>query len=230
MEEEPVGHQLWINPFRRELLRQRLPLSYVDRLACELSDHAEDLSLAGDSSAKQLGEPDDLARAAAVEFRQRHVVGRHPFIAFAVAPLVLFALVQLLLAASFAVIARCTDRVMSERALQVFRIVFLLVPAAAVPWLLLRLAASAAIKMRWRVLCCALLSTLAALHYSNLHAPVGNNPVRLAVGTAMPRTPLQLLQGITPLTLLLCSYAGHARRQPKDEYVDYPTLPMQRCS
>ena len=105
--EVKMCNQPWLDRVRERLARQALPPAYIRRFMEELSDHLEDLkeeSMEADIYSR-LGEPEQVAEAAAVTYRRRSFLGRHPaaaFLVFAVSPVisqyVLFLVFILLLA------------------------------------------------------------------------------------------------------------------------------------
>src|SRR5207244_8594532 len=88
--------QPWLEALQHEFARRKLPPSYADRLLSELSDHFHDftedrmskdaLDLQGTFA--QLGSPSDIGAQAAEQFRRQRFSGRHPFLVFAVLPIV----------------------------------------------------------------------------------------------------------------------------------------------
>jgi hypothetical protein len=89
---------------RSELVRQKLPRAYIERLLSELDDHFEDLleerstsmgaarklqTEAGQSedSRQRLGEPAQLALFAGDHYHARSFWGRHPIVTFVLGPL-----------------------------------------------------------------------------------------------------------------------------------------------
>ena len=77
---------LWLERYRQELSRRKLPPDYVERLVQELDDHFTDITEEGMSTeaivCSRLGEPEVVAAAAFHEFRQRSVLNRRPLVAF----------------------------------------------------------------------------------------------------------------------------------------------------
>jgi hypothetical protein len=88
-----MGDQPWLNRVRERLARQALPSAYIRRLMEELSDHLEDFkeeSMETDAYCR-LGEPEQVAEAAATAYRRRSFLGRHPtaaFLVFAISPVI----------------------------------------------------------------------------------------------------------------------------------------------
>jgi hypothetical protein len=86
----------WPDALRAQLNRQGLPPKHVRRLMDELADHYSDLMEEKTMNAcgtnpetveNRLGKPDELAKAAAANYRGSRFAGRHPWLAFLVAPL-----------------------------------------------------------------------------------------------------------------------------------------------
>jgi hypothetical protein len=81
----------WRDRLRHELNKRGLPATYSARLIEELTDHFadirnEDLSMDADAPENKIGSPECLAAVAEEEFRRHTFAGRHPFVAFVVAP------------------------------------------------------------------------------------------------------------------------------------------------
>jgi hypothetical protein len=87
-----------LEPLRQDLVRRGLPLDYVERVIGEMEDHladlAQDAERAGPGSdaacrptARHLGCPRRLADLVVSQFRAGSFCGRHPAIAFLLAPL-----------------------------------------------------------------------------------------------------------------------------------------------
>ncbi|MGA2258845.1 MAG: hypothetical protein ABSG53_29610 [Thermoguttaceae bacterium] len=96
-----MANPSWLDDVRKRLLRQELPLVYVQRFMEELTDHLDDLkeqSMEADAISR-LGKPDQVAEAAVTAYQRRRFFGGHPaaaFLVFGVSPPVsLFALVAI---------------------------------------------------------------------------------------------------------------------------------------
>src|SRR3712207_2350761 len=87
-----------LETLRHDLVRRGLPLDYVERVIEEMEDHLADLAheaeragpgsdAAGRPLAEHLGCPRRLAGLVVSQFRARSFCGRHPAIAFLLAPL-----------------------------------------------------------------------------------------------------------------------------------------------
>jgi hypothetical protein len=83
----------WLENVRQRLARHALPPAYVERFLGELTDHFHDLkeeNMDGDVYSR-LGEPEQVAEAAVVAYRQRSFFGKHPaaaFLVFGLSPVV----------------------------------------------------------------------------------------------------------------------------------------------
>ena len=81
----------WLDEVLNQLVKRGLPPSYVERFAGELSDHLDDFkeeNMEADVSSR-LGEPEQVVEAAAMAYRRRSFLGRHPTMAllvFAISP------------------------------------------------------------------------------------------------------------------------------------------------
>jgi hypothetical protein len=91
-----VNDPQWSESLRAELAAEGIPRRYIDRLMDELADHETDLmeektmnacATQSDTVDRRLGQPRELAQAAAVNYRKARFVGRHPWLTFLVTPL-----------------------------------------------------------------------------------------------------------------------------------------------
>ncbi len=86
-------NQSWLEEVRKQLVKQGLPPTYIQRFVEELADHLADLQeeimrTEVDVSSR-LGEAAQMADAAVVTYRQRTLIGRHPLLAFGLSPAIL---------------------------------------------------------------------------------------------------------------------------------------------
>jgi hypothetical protein len=95
-----MANRRWLEEVQERLARSALPPGYIRRFMEELSDHLQDLTEENMSTeanaSSRLGEPQEVARAAAAAYRRRSFLGRHPtaaFLVFAVSPAVSLILV-----------------------------------------------------------------------------------------------------------------------------------------
>lgn len=74
---------------RCELVRRRLPRFYVHRVMREFDDHSQDIVAEHQATPEldRLGDPRQLAKHFATEFRARHFAGRHPWLVFLLGPI-----------------------------------------------------------------------------------------------------------------------------------------------
>ncbi len=88
-----MDSQPWLDRVLEQLARHDLPPNYVQGFIEELTDHLEDLkeeSMEANASSR-LGEPKQVAEAAATAYRRRSFLGRHPtaaFLVFAISPVI----------------------------------------------------------------------------------------------------------------------------------------------
>ncbi len=99
-----MDSQPWLGKVRQRLAEHTLPPNYVQRFMEELTDHLEDLKEEGmdRNSFSRLGEPEQVAEAAAIVYRRRSFLGRHPaaaFLVFGVSPVV--SLIALFIASGY---------------------------------------------------------------------------------------------------------------------------------
>jgi hypothetical protein len=86
--ETDMGNERWLERVQEQLARQSLPSAYIRRFMEELSDHfrdfmEENMGTTIDVSTR-LGDPEQVAAAAALAYRRRSFLSRHPTAAFAV--------------------------------------------------------------------------------------------------------------------------------------------------
>jgi hypothetical protein len=78
----------WLEIVQQRLVKHGLPASYIARFMEELTDHFHDLTeetMSTEASVfSRLGEPNQVAQTAAVAYRRRTFLGRHPAVAFLV--------------------------------------------------------------------------------------------------------------------------------------------------
>lgn len=101
-----MSDQQWLERVRAGAVRRGLPPEYAARLVEELRAHAEDAAAdprGNAPAAARLGDPDAVVAAAVAAYRADSVGGRHPVLAFLVAPAVAF----LFAAALYTVVGDC---------------------------------------------------------------------------------------------------------------------------
>jgi hypothetical protein len=87
-----MDRRRWLERVADELAGRGLPAGVRGRLLAELRDHLEDLTEGGADMAtaeevgQRMGEPGELAAAAAAEYRKAVWVRRHPLLVFGLAP------------------------------------------------------------------------------------------------------------------------------------------------
>lgn len=209
----------WFEQFKTRIARHGLPDDYVQRLMEELSDHWEDLMEESmstiENACARLGEPQDVAGAAVLAYRQRGYLGRHPAAAtvvFGISPVLMLglsALVVVLVAiqvASWLGIAGegagalgATSKVILSYGLKLL--------AIGMPSLLLavgycKLASRQGLGRGWMLASCVVLAIVAAasgLQLTFAEAP-GHGSVSLSFGIRSAEL-LMLVQFVVPLAV-----------------------------
>jgi hypothetical protein len=218
-----VEHQPWLDELRKELVRRKLPPHYVRRLLAELSDHFNDFkedhmstdATDFESVVHQLGSPRDIGAAATAQYRRQRFSGRHPFLVFAVLPIV--SLPILFLGLMFG-IGWLLYLLLPENALAaidgaepdwlplVFQTIicaYIILPAIGLSLMLCRSARKAALGWKWPLASCLMLAVLSGSVSTKVTAKTANKPGQLlmAVGLPFPRTTESLAQFIAPLAV-----------------------------
>src|SRR5438067_11802938 len=86
-----MDRRQWRERLEAELARRGVPARFRRRLLEELRDHFDDLTEEGtdmteDAQAARLGRPEDVAAAAADQYRRATWVARHPLVVFGLLP------------------------------------------------------------------------------------------------------------------------------------------------
>jgi hypothetical protein len=209
----------WFEQLQAQLVRSDLPDDYVERLLEELSDHFQDLMEETMSTQAEvcarLGEPQDVADAAAFGYRHRGYLGRHPAIAglvFAVSPIVALAALSYTVLLSMVVGAEwlgivgdgasplgTTSQAILSYGLKLATIVL---PSLVLAVAYCRLAGRCGIGRKWMITSCVVLAVLAALAGIQLtfaETP-GHGSVSLSLGVGLTET-VQMLQLLVPLAV-----------------------------
>jgi hypothetical protein len=206
----------WFDELRDRLLRQGLPADYVGRLVGELNDHIQDLkeeTMQTDREAcAQLGDMEEVAHAVTTAYRQRSLLGRHPWAAllvFAVSPVALSILAMPVVICAAYWLGRGLGywdqagvhlgdwgRTLLPYGLTLGAIVL---PTALLSLGYCRVAQRAGLGRRWMLLSCGVLAVFAtAVHCQVFLDPSGHG--RLTVGLGAHDV-LQLAQPVLPLVL-----------------------------
>ena len=181
----------WLDELRTELTRRRLPLDYIERMTCELSDHfhllledrmstdAKDLRSVG----ARLGQARDIATAAADEFRRRHFSGRHPVLMFLLLPMATLPLLWAALLVVLLLVAKALGLESGGANLDgpvaatmtawmpTILFVVLLLPVIAAAACMCRLAMRTGVNRKWMVLACSLVAILGGAAVVNVALP-----------------------------------------------------------
>ncbi|MBX7072018.1 MAG: hypothetical protein K1X71_02630 [Pirellulales bacterium] len=226
-----MDSQQLLDELTKDLQRRGLPPAYIDRLTDELADHIEDLirnrntPMSKDAHNQrivlgQIGSCDELATAAAGEFRRRSFFGRHPILTFVVAPIpilmvawIAFFLVAFAIAAMLPIALGDNYRFNGRSATEwpaalmytAWSLLFAsgVVPPAVAVLLFAGLGRRARIHWSWLVVAGALVAVLAGLFHADLIPPTGPGKGRLAIGFGVGAATLlsQLPQFLLPMLI-----------------------------
>ncbi|QDT71715.1 hypothetical protein I41_08750 [Lacipirellula limnantheis] len=213
--------QRWLEEVRTGCRRRRLPSAYVERLVGELSDHLTDLMEdtmsmeAFERPSTLLGSASEIVAAASSEYRRRRFSGRHPWLAFVIAPTLSLPILwagslSLLIfgakALGFASESPTATAETSHWATQmlpfaVFGTLILPIVVAAVAFCLL--AVKTAVSRRWMLACCLILAIVggAANSSVSLPSPGTKGSVAFGFGVSLPPSPQQIAQFLLPLLI-----------------------------
>lgn len=183
---------------RADLIRRGLPRSYVRRVVEELEDHRQDIRAEASSTPAEarLGNLAELAAQIVSEYRARRFVGRHPLLAFLIAPIPLVASTWLAMALAFgfgsSLLLPQEPGNWSKVNLYAASIYYALrfIPFAIVALVLCRSAYQSA-QGRWSLVACALVAGLAGTLVADVRFHVGPHDGSLTFG------PLFLTPGMT---------------------------------
>jgi hypothetical protein len=226
----PVRH--WLESIRKECARQGLPPSYVERLVSELSDHVTEFNEGSNSMEANerqpsvLGSASEIAAVATSEYRRRRFSGRHPWLAFVIAPTLALPLLWATSLCLFVLAAQAmgfdsdNPTVSAENTrwvnemLPIAVMTSLVLPVIAATIAFCRLAIKSAVSRRWMLLCCAILAVLGGAANSSVSLPSegAKGSVAFGFGFSLPPSPQQFAQFILPLLIAFCviRFHGHS--------------------
>lgn len=226
-----MDDQQLLDQLTKNLQRRGLPQAYIDRLTDELADHIEDLiesrsiPMSKDAHNQrmvlgQIGSCDELATAAAGEFRRRSFFGRHPILTFVVAPIptvmlvwVAFVFAALAFTASLPLAFGNEYRFGGRSAMEwpavlmytAWTLIFAggIVPPTVAVLLFARLARRANIGWTWLMVAGSLVAVLSGLFHADLIPPTGPGKGRLAIGFGVGAATMlsQLPQFLLPILI-----------------------------
>ena len=213
----------WLEQLRGELTRRKLPPPYVERLMSELSDHVSD-SLEDPMStdakdfhalAHRLGSPQEVATAAATEYRRTHFCGRHPILTFVLLPIValplLWASGMVVMLASAKAFGLETGgdgvggAVWHWASVNAPLIVLgvLVLPIALAAAVFCRIASTAGVSWKWTLSACGILAAIGGAAMANVVLPgmAEKGMVTFGLGIGTHPSEAQLLQFALPLAI-----------------------------
>lgn len=214
----------WREELKGALDRQRVPPPWRDRLIEELEDHLSDLkentmsmnARIGPSAEERLGMPQELAAAAATEYRRLGFLARRPLLTYVVGPLlvvpVLFIawlLASMTLVGGAAAAAATLFDLPSQEPFPGGELIalgttlsFRFVPFALAAWLFCSLARRHSQDWRWTIVACAMIGIFAALLVATVQAATPSAQGMLTVGVALPpQGYLAPFQALAPLAI-----------------------------
>jgi hypothetical protein len=210
-----MDSRAWRKELRNELVRQELPLKYIERLVEELSDHFNDITeestsmeaKKGSLAAERMGQPSDLATAAATGYYKRVFSREHPVLVFAWLPILLLPVLWAGLFVAECLI--CQGMGDMPNSYQGLRIVgygesgLFLVPPAVIAVMFCRFARRNGIDWRWPMLTTGILAVFAGLVFSTVIPSGPNREPVLGFCVGLPVTVQQLLQ-----SMLIFAFGG----------------------
>jgi hypothetical protein len=218
-----VEHQPWLDELRKEFVRRKLPPLYSQRLLADLSDHFNDFkedrmstdATDFESVVHQLGSPRDIGAAATAQYRRQRFSGRHPFLVFAVLPIVSLPVlfVSLLFGIGWLLYLIVPEETLAPNGVepdwvpmvgQALICAFIVLPAIGLSLMLCHSARKAALGWNWPLASCMLLAVLSGTVFTKVEAKTADKPglFLLGVGTPCPmRTESQIAQMIAPLAV-----------------------------
>lgn len=233
-----MDFQPFLNRMRKELESRGFSSAYVQRLLHEWHDHLIDLSeekgnaMSMDASlsgglVNRMGEPRELADAAAKEFRKRTFAGRHPVVTFLLAPipLTIVAWIGMFLLgiggvelAKWMMGGELTPSSGEWTPTAIFGAyamlyAFVLTPPISLATYFVRLSRNSLRGWKWGLASCLLIALMAAAFQSNLGFPSGAAKGHLSLGFGIgPHTftsPMAMVQFGLPLAFgLLALWRG----------------------
>jgi hypothetical protein len=219
-----------LDRMRTELVRSGLPSEYIERLMGELDDHVSDLEKENVMSTEaiddrtletRLGTAEELAACAATNYQRRRFLGRHPVLAFLIAPIPLtlvgwtaflllgfgfFQLCPYVLGDAFELQGKTVDQWPRAAVWSVwaFHYATRIVPPIIAAGLLCYLAHRSGVNWRWAILATALVAIVAGSYHSTMRLPVepGNGQYSIGLGLgAQMFLPPQLIQLVLTLAV-----------------------------
>lgn len=218
-----MEHQPWLDELRKELVRHQLPPHYAKRLLAELTDHFNDFKedrMSTDaknleSVVHQLGSPGDIGAAAAEQYRRQRFSGRHPFLVFAILPVISLPMlfVGLLFGVGWMLYLLLPDDTLGAIGgaepdwvpfvFQTLVCAYIILTAIGLSLMLCRSARKAALGWKWPLASCLLLALLSGSVFTKVQAKSADKPGMLLMGVGVPpgMTGSQVAQLVAPLAV-----------------------------
>ena len=227
----------WLEEVKQRLVESDLPPAYIRRFMDELADHFEDIT--EDTMSKEtnvlsrLGEPNQVADAAVIAYKQRTFFGRHPlakFCVFGISPMaamcVVFVVACLGVMAVGNICEKCGVRLADKSHLGGidpavlgwgFAIVTTILPASLLTFLYCGFARRFEINKKWMFTSCCVLALFAMLPFQSIVLSDIPGKSLWTIGLGFPPGLLQYVQLLVPLAIGLWSLRRSNRRVPRED-------------
>lgn len=232
-----MPNQPWLEEVQERLVKSDLPPAYIRRFMEELADHFEDITeetMSKEASVlSRLGEPDQIADAAVVAYKQRTFFGRHPsakFWVFGVSPmaamLLVFVIACLGVMAIGEICEKCGIRLADKSNLGGldpvalgwgFSLFTTILPAALLTILYCGFAKRFNISKRWMLASCGVLAFIAMLPFQSITLSDMPGKSLWTIGLGLPPGLLQCVQLLVPLAVGLWFLRGGGKRLSPDD-------------
>lgn len=240
----------WIERVSRKLLFQGLPQGYVRRVVGELRDHHSELlatqtpaqgAAHSDTVALRLGNPTKLAGAIAGEFRRQHFSGRHPWLSFVAAPILLMIAGWSLLVFSLIASGWLCENVLgvslnewiaqrpaeAQAAMHIWQNVVLFGTPAVVALLICRWAGRSAVSRNWLIAACAITALLAFAMQVEVALPTAPGNGRLTMGLGLT---IGVLRMMVPMVVALWAASKMPAHWTDSARTDDPPADLRRAA
>ena len=231
--------QRWLESVREQLVARRLQRDYIERFVDELADHFHDLTEESMKSEQEailrLGEPTQVAKAAARAYHRRTFLGRHPVVAFLTFGISPFFVLAIVFIAEILLVCKICDHFgdgyffprrvrylgWSRTGLELaFSFAFLIAPTILLIAFYQRLAKHTFAARRWIALSCVGMLVIAFFtHFSVGFAWKGHQSY---LGIYLSRSPglLQYVQCAVPIALCCWLVWKHRKSQLAEARVE----------
>lgn len=231
-------------------MNQGLPQGYVRRVVGELRDHHSELlatqtpapgAAHADPAALRLGNPTKLAGVIAGQFRRQHFSGRHPWLSFVAAPMLLMIAGWSLLVFSLIGSDWFCENVLgvslnewtaqrpakAQAAITIWQNVVLFGTPAVVALLICRWARRSSVSRNWLIAACAITALLAFALQVEVVLPTAPGNGRLAMGLGLTTGMLRMM---VPLVVTLWAVSKLPAHWTDSARTDDPPADLRRAA